>query len=147
MNKRSIIALLFLLLLMAPAISQTTNLQPRSSHASETTAQPVGAELTDEDFNCLPETFTLDESIAYRTRSDGELQEIKLKDRLREMQASCRGGKLVDRQKREIRIFRVACFGNPPADYDEIRQREQEELSRLKKHFTVILIECNPRIQ
>jgi hypothetical protein len=96
---------------------------------------------------CLPDTFDLTEVIAYRTLPNGKEVKTRLKDRLVELKATCRDGKLVDQQRREIKLFRFACFGNPPADYDEIQQKEQQELSQLKKHYTVILIQCNPRIQ
>ena len=52
-----------------------------------------------------------------------------------------------DGKGREIRFFRPACFGNPPADYEEIRQKESEELARLQKDYNVIILECDPRIQ
>jgi hypothetical protein len=63
------------------------------------------------------------------------------------MKARCHRGKLVDSRGREIRFFRVSCWGNPPEDYQEIRKRENEELARLKKGYTVIVFGCNPMIQ
>jgi hypothetical protein len=35
-------------------------------------------------------------------------------------------------------------LGNPPADYQEILQRQREELEKLKKQYTVIEMTCNP---
>ncbi|HVS83494.1 MAG TPA: hypothetical protein VHE60_17325 [Pyrinomonadaceae bacterium] len=70
-----------------------------------------------------------------------------MEKKLAEMKARCRRGKLVDARGREIRFFRVSCWGNPPTDYQEIRQRENEELAKLKKRYAVIVFTCNPMIQ
>lgn len=64
-----------------------------------------------------------------------------------QMKASCRSGRLVDGKRREIRFYRPSCWGNPPPDYLEIRQREDDELAKLKRHYTVIVFGCNPMIQ
>ena len=65
--------------------------------------------------------------------------------RLDKMKARCRGGKLVDAKGREIRFYQLQdCWGNPPADYLEIVERQQNELKELRKKFTVIEITCNP---
>ncbi|MGI9107172.1 MAG: hypothetical protein ACR2G4_13095 [Pyrinomonadaceae bacterium] len=74
-------------------------------------------------------------------------QERTLKHRLIELKASCREDKLVDDKNREIRFFRLACWGNPPADYQEIQQRQTEELEKLKEQFTVIVIGCPRSLQ
>ncbi len=140
----STIVLLLLLAINLPVcgLAQMTSGQTMDPGLETGQGKATGAE-----FNCLPEAYDLNEIIAYQTRPNGKEVAIMLKDRLAEMKASCISGKLVDKQKREIKLFRPACFGNPPADYDEIRQTEQQELSRLQKHYTVIIIECNPRIQ
>jgi hypothetical protein len=70
---------------------------------------------------------------------------ITVKQRLVELKARCRRGKLVDRSGREIRFYRLAgCWGNPPPDYREILERQRRELERLKKRYTVIELTCNP---
>jgi len=59
--------------------------------------------------------------------------------------ARCYRGKLVDRKLRQIRLFRDACWGNPPADYLEIIEKQREELVALRKEYLVIEIVCDPR--
>ena len=64
---------------------------------------------------------------------------------LQRLKAHCRKRKLVDANGREIYFYRLAgCWGNPPADYQEILQRQSEELQKLKKHYHVIEMTCNP---
>ncbi|HET7157868.1 MAG TPA: hypothetical protein VFI62_02660, partial [Burkholderiales bacterium] len=67
--------------------------------------------------------------------------------KLAQLKARCRKGKLVDEKGREIRFFRPSCWGNPPADYADIQQRENEDLEKLRKQYTVIVFGCNPMIQ
>ena len=38
----------------------------------------------------------------------------------------------------EIRFFRIQCWGNPPADYRERQQRQQDELKEMEKKYTVV---------
>jgi hypothetical protein len=91
--------------------------------------------------DCLPEDIRLEQVVSYGKRN------VTVEETLDAMKAWCENGKLLDQNKKEIRFFRVACFGNPPYNYDEIRQREQEEIARLQESFTVIVIECDPMIQ
>ncbi len=92
-------------------------------------------------FDCLPEDIRLEQVVSYGKRS------VTVAETLDAMQATCENGRLMDKNKKEIRFFRVACFGNPPYNYDEIRQREQEEIARLQESYCVIVIECDPMIQ
>ena len=64
--------------------------------------------------------------------------------RLRALKAKCVKSKLLDGDGKEIRFYRLqGCWGNPPADYRDILQRQSRELSALKKRFTVIEIPCD----
>lgn len=130
-------------------VSRAATIRARRGQPMEVTGEGLADKwkASARQFACLPDTFDLNEIIAYRTMPSGKEVTIKLKDKLVELKATCREGKLVDRQKREIKLFRFACFGNPPADYDEIQQRQQQELSQLKERYTVIIIECNPHLQ
>lgn len=92
-------------------------------------------------FACLPEGIQLTQVVSYGKRN------VTVEETLDAMQATCANGKLVNQNKKEIRFFRIACFGNPPYNYDEIRQHEQEEISRLQENYAVIVIECDPMIQ
>ena|SRR6266581_936489 len=102
------------------------------------------AVVATEKFTCLPKDVKADEVVSYGLKG---MQKVTVQRRLIELRARCRAGKLVDAKGREIRFFRISCWGNPPADYLEIQQRENKELSELKKHYTVIVFSCNPMIQ
>jgi hypothetical protein len=92
-------------------------------------------------FDCLPEEIRLEQVVSYGKRN------ISVEETLEAMKATCENGRLMDQNKKEIRFFRVACFGNPPYNYDEIRQREQEEIARLQESYSVIVMECDPMVQ
>jgi hypothetical protein len=94
-------------------------------------------------FSCLPEDVRADEVVSY---DDKGKPLLTVKKKLIELKARCRKGKLVDAKGREIRFFRISCWGNPPEDYLEIQKREGEELAELKKHYTVIEFGCDPMI-
>lgn len=127
--------------LLLPVLSNATAIQVVSLGPQEKPATAT------DPFPCLPETFSLDEIVSYRRMRNDKEDGISIKDKLVEMKAQCKNGKLVDSRKREIKFFRLDCFGNPPADYLERQQKKREELEKLQKQYTVIIIECNPRIQ
>jgi hypothetical protein len=72
---------------------------------------------------------------------------VTVEKTLVQMKAQCRNHKLVDAKRRQIRFFRPSCWGNPPADYLEIQQRENSELEKLKRTYAVIVFGCNSMIQ
>jgi len=67
---------------------------------------------------------------------------ITVKDKLIALKARCRRSKLVDVKRREIKFFKRECWGNPPVDYLEIQQKQQLEVARLRKKYTVVEIAC-----
>ena len=93
--------------------------------------------------SCLPKDVRADEVVSYDDKGKSILT---VKKKLIELKARCRRGKLVDAKGREIRFFRISCWGNPPEDYLEIQKREGEELAELKKHYSVIEFGCDPMI-
>jgi hypothetical protein len=93
---------------------------------------------------CLPKDVQPGEIVSYRSK---KTLNITVAKKLIEMKARCRNGKLVDARRREIRFFHPSCWGNPPPDYQEIRQREDKEVAQLKKHYAVIEFGCNPITQ
>jgi hypothetical protein len=97
-------------------------------------------------FACLPEGFTPADVVSYTRKHKDKEGFLTLQDKLVELKARCKSGKLVDGKGREIRFFRVTCYGNPPENYEELMQKEREELEALQKHFTVIVLACDPRI-
>ncbi len=114
-------------------------------------AIPALAELREDaessrskNFSCLPKEVRADEVVSYGLK--GRLN-VTVKKTLVEMKAGCRNGKLVDAKGREVRFFRLSCWGNPPPDYLEIQQRENNELDKLKRRYRVIVFGCDPMIQ
>ena len=78
-------------------------------------------------------------------RIEQVLKKVTVKEKLIQVKSSCKQGKLVDATGREIRFFRLeGCWGNPPADYQEILQKQSEELEKLRSKYTVIEMTCNP---
>ena len=148
MQHRSGKTFLFVLLAMVllfPML-ESANSQGRSRHPCPKQYK-AGVHKTAQQFACLPEGFTLTDIVAYRNGKNGKEENLTIKDKLLELKAECRAGKLIDANKKEIKFFRLACFGNPPADYEEIMQKQQEELHHLQQQYTVIILGCNPHIQ
>jgi hypothetical protein len=95
-------------------------------------------------FDCLPEDVHLNEVV---TQGKTAKATVTVEKTLIQMKAQCRNRRLVDAKRREIRFFRPSCWGNPPPDYLEIKQRENAELQKLKRTYAVIAFGCNPMIQ
>ena len=99
-------------------------------------------------YGCLPSNVKPETIVeARRIESMVGIRMIKelVNQRLDKMRARCKAGKLVDGKGREIRFYELQnCWGNPPADYLEILERQKNELQELRKKFTVIQITCNP---
>ncbi|HXU39664.1 MAG TPA: hypothetical protein VN937_25145 [Blastocatellia bacterium] len=94
---------------------------------------------------CLPESIKPADVVTSRlVESSKAVKKVTVEEKLIQLKASCKNGRLVDAAGREIRFFRLeGCWGNPPADYQEILQRQSDELDRLKRHYTVIEMTCN----
>ncbi len=134
---------LFLLLAgLAPAKGKT--LRKLSATSALVPADKEAQPSPSKGFSCLPKDVRAGEAVSYGIKGKSILTVEK---KLTEMKARCRRGKLVDARGREIRFFRSSCWGNPPPDYREIRQRENEALANLKKRYSVIVFGCNPMIQ
>ncbi len=94
-------------------------------------------------YDCLPKDARLDDVVTYDRTGK---QNLTLQKTLINLKATCRKGKLVDAKRRAIRFFRFSCWGHPPPNYLEIERREDEELKKLKRQYTVIVFGCNPMI-
>ncbi len=140
---RAAILIVGFLLLTGTAVSHwpSTGTFASASASSSSSARRVRSVGK---FDCLPKDISLDQIVTYGRTAN---QNITVKKKLIQIKARCRNGKLVDAKNKEIRFFRISCWGNPPADYLEIEQREQEELEELQRHYTVIVMGCNPLIQ
>ncbi len=70
---------------------------------------------------------------------------VTVEQELKKLGALCLNGKLVDSLKKEIYFYHLTgCWGNPPYNYNEILQNQQEEISKLKEEYTVVEMTCNP---
>lgn len=98
---------------------------------------------------CLPDNIKPDEVISVERGNYGKaLRRLTVRQRLQQLKARCRKGKLVDSHGRGIYFYKLTgCWGNPPADYLEILERQRREISNLKKRYTVIEMTCNPSSQ
>jgi hypothetical protein len=95
---------------------------------------------------CLPDGVKLTDVVSIERGQNGKAaRKLTVKQRLSQLKARCRKGKLVDARGREIYFFHlVGCWGNPPEGYQEILERQSTELKELKKRYTVIEMTCNP---
>ena len=99
-------------------------------------------------YDCLPEDIKLDTVVSVIRKTPdlrSEVERETVKQRLNKLDARCKSGKLVDGKNREIRFYQLqGCWGNPPPGYQEIMNRQREELEELKRKYNVIEITCNP---
>lgn len=94
---------------------------------------------------CLPKDVKSTDIVSFSL--DSKVKHTTVKDELNKLKAKCISKKLVAADGKEIRFFKPSCWGNPPADAQEISERERKELEALKEKFTVIVFKCNPMIQ
>jgi hypothetical protein len=98
---------------------------------------------------CLPDGIKNDDVVSTQGVKPGaggsKVKKITVEQTLKAIKARCKDGKLVDTDGKEIYFYRLqGCWGNPPADYQEILQQQQAEIEKLKKRYTVIEMTCNP---
>ena len=74
------------------------------------------------------------------------LHKVTVEQKLNELKATCSSdNKLVDATGKQIAFYRLTgCWGNPPANYLELAQKERDEINKLKEQYTVIEMTCNP---
>jgi hypothetical protein len=98
--------------------------------------------------SCLPpgiESTDVVSAQVARPGKEGAVVKVTVAQKLAELKAHCRRGKLLDSKGREIRFYRlIGCWGNPPEDYQEQLERQAKELARLRKRYRVIEMTCNP---
>ena len=97
---------------------------------------------------CLPQDIRLTDTVSAQVISSNAsgkvMKRFTVKEKLTELKARCKNGRLVDHRGRRIYFYRLTgCWGNPPVDYMEILERQRKELSRLKKRYTVVEMSCN----
>ena len=126
------------LLFLHTSLADVVNESILNSPPQRTSASSV------KQYFCLPKDVRADETVSYGFKGRTA---VTVENKLNEMKARCRKGRLVDSRGREIRFFHRSCWGNPPENYQEIRRRETGELAKLKKRYPVIEFGCNPMIQ
>ncbi len=94
----------------------------------------------------MPSEIDLNSVVVTETQAPVSKQAARqttVKQRLTQLKARCRKGKLVSGNSKPIYLYQmIGCWGNPPQDYQEMLQNQEEEIQRLKKKYIVIQISC-----
>jgi len=130
--------LLFLPVRLADGARRSTQTEIMNSPPQRASASSI------KQYTCLPKDVRADETVSHDFKGRPA---VTVQNKLTEMKARCRKGRLVDSKGREIRFFHLSYWGNPPDNYQEIRRRETAELAKLKQRYSVIEFGCNPMIQ
>jgi hypothetical protein len=95
---------------------------------------------------CLPQDIQRTDVVTAQLKRPGRPgATVTVEQKLKEIKARCRNGKLVDAVGKPIYFYHLqGCWGNPPADYQEILSAQQKELEKLRKKYHVIEMTCNP---
>jgi len=95
---------------------------------------------------CLPPGISATDVVsAQLVKSSNTVKKTTVAQKLIELKARCKSGKLVDAAGKQIYFYRLTgCWGNPPADHQEILEQQDKELAKLRKRYTVIEMTCNP---
>jgi len=123
------------ILLMNPAGSSSSQTRRGHKPLHKPSPTPVA---------CLPPDVKTSEIAVYG--SNGK-RNVTVADKVKELKGRCSNGMLVGPDKKEIRFFRVTCWGNPPSDYQMVQAEERRKLEALKAKYAVIVIRCDPGIQ
>lgn len=118
------------------------------AHAVISLALTVSVNLCAETVQCLPENVKPTDVVSTKiAQTDGatHVEKITVDQKLKELKANCKNGKLVDGAGTEIYFYKLTgCWGNPPRNFHQILDRQQAELATLRKQYTVIEMTCNP---
>lgn len=91
-------------------------------------------------YPCLPKTVDRKWTVQ---NDSGQIKTLTVEQKLTKLKATCKKGKLLDQNGREIRFVQlIGCWGNPPVDYQEQLDRQQKEVKELSEKYTVIQIPC-----
>jgi hypothetical protein len=100
---------------------------------------------------CLPAGIKLSDVVeatiaGYANGQPVESHKVTVEEKLNSLKATCNSdNKLVDGNGKQIVFYHLTgCWGNPPADYQEILQKQRAEIDKLKQQYTVIEMTCNP---
>jgi hypothetical protein len=96
---------------------------------------------------CLPKDIKLSDVVSATMVNSQTITRVTVEQKLKQLKARCilRDRKLVDGQRKPIYFYRlIGCWGTPPPNYQEILQKQREEIERLSASYTVISMTCNP---
>lgn len=101
----------------------------------------------DEGFGgCVPSEIDLNSVVSNEARkptTNVAARKTTVKQKLIQLKAHCKRGKLLDRKGKQIYFYPlIGCWGNPPADYLDLLKHQEQEIQRLQKRYTVIQIPC-----
>ena len=91
-------------------------------------------------YACIPDGFsTSDKTVSKGSPTVGQA--------LSKLKARCTRGILKDNKNKTIRLVRrEGCWGNPPADHQEILQAQSKAIAELRKKYTVIEVTCEANL-
>jgi len=125
-------------------------------------AQAAGESVTGQTFTndgisqsslakCLPADIKLSDvvdatSTGYANGIPVGLHKVTVEQTLNELKATCNSdNKLVDGNGKQIIFYHLTgCWGNPPYNYQDILQKQRDEIDKLKQRYIVIEMTCNP---
>lgn len=125
-------------------------------------AQAAGGPVTGQTFTndgisqsslakCLPADIKLSDvvdatSTGYANGIPVGLHKVTVEQTLNELKATCNSdNKLVDGNGKQIIFYHLTgCWGNPPYNYQDILQKQRDEIDKLKQQYIVIEMTCNP---
>lgn len=92
------------------------------------------------EINCLPEQKKFTDIVS---REKDKITTVA--DKLKQLKARCENNQIVDSSGKEIRFYELTgCWGNAPANYQEILDKQTGEIQALQEQYTLILMTCNP---
>lgn len=99
-------------------------------------------------FNCLPEDVQLTDLLSATWETNNYVttlvNKVTVEQKLRQLNACCKNGKLVDGNGREIRFVRlIGGWGTEPPNYHEILAKQSATIEKLMETYTVIQIPHN----
>lgn len=110
---------------------------------------PGGGTDKNRSWTCLPDGINRTDVVSTRevhsASGQRDFRKTSVAQKLKDLRARCRRGKLVDRSGTEIRFYKLAgCWGHPSDDDREVLDRQKRELAKLRKSYRVIEMTCNP---
>ena len=98
-------------------------------------------------YSCLPSGVTTDAAVSYVTvtspKGEQSTKKVTVGQTLKKLKAKCSRNKLIDGKRRQIYFYNMqGCWGNPPEDYLELLEQQKQQITNLKKKYTVIEMTC-----